>query len=205
MLAKGVKEYEMRADNQLALTLFRGVGWLGKPDLQRRPGIASGQQFKYIPTPDSQLRGPIEAEFAVVIDRQFDAAAIQRAWQQYAVDVLPYQAQSLNQFTNTLKYFVMHPLTHKVADHAQGITLQSDELVLSALKPTMSGDGVLIRVYNPSSQTVASAGELHLPMAFREMVEVNLREHPVATPVVCLGTVPLVHFKPKQIRSFIVR
>ncbi|MGL5254814.1 MAG: hypothetical protein ACRC9L_07480 [Brevinema sp.] len=36
-------------DSQIALTLFRSVGYLGKPELSRRPGIASGKEFKYVP------------------------------------------------------------------------------------------------------------------------------------------------------------
>src|SRR5690625_6720363 len=48
--SKGVKEYEVIGTDykKLALTLFRAVGYLGKPDLVRRPGVASGNQFKYI-------------------------------------------------------------------------------------------------------------------------------------------------------------
>lgn len=205
LLAKGVKEYEVRANNQLALTCFRSVGWLGKPDLQRRPGIASGQQFKYIPTPDSQLQGQVKVECAVLIESQFVPSVIQRRWQEYAIDVLPYQHQSLNQFTNTLQYFVMHPLAHAIPDHQQGICLQSDGLVLSALKPAEVGDGVMIRVYNPHSQPLNEAGALCLPASFTSLVEVDLLEQEIDLPCDINNEVALGLFKPKQIRSFIAR
>ena len=66
LLAKGIKEYEILDNSKIALTLFRGVGFLGKPDLIRRPGIASGNEFRYIETPDSQLRGKMKFKFATI-------------------------------------------------------------------------------------------------------------------------------------------
>ncbi|PSU33885.1 glycosyl hydrolase-related protein [Photobacterium lutimaris] len=205
LLTKGIKEYEVRANNQIALTLFRSVGWLGKPDLIRRPGIASGQQFKYIPTPDSQLQGELHCECALVIEGNFNPARVQTLWQAYAIEPLVYQNQSLNQFTNTLKYFVMHPLTTEVADHRAGIELDSTDLVVSAIKPTEEGDGTLVRLYNPSSETVTVAGHLKVPTAETSVTEVNLLEQPIADAQSFNGQLGLGRFKPKQIRSFIFK
>lgn len=58
VFSKGIKEYQFvgKRFETIALTLFRSVGYLGRPDLLRRPGVASGNEFKYIPTPDSQLQ-----------------------------------------------------------------------------------------------------------------------------------------------------
>ncbi|TXY26066.1 hypothetical protein FXE87_10115 [Vibrio mimicus] len=205
MMAKGVKEYEVRADNQLALTMFRSVGWLGKPDLLRRPGIASGQQFKYIPTPDSQLQGRLRVECAMLVAPYFDPAEIQQAWQHYAVDPLVYQNQSLNRFTNTLKYFVMHPLAQMVTDYQQGIVLHSDGLVCSAIKPTEDNTGVLVRLYNPSSEFIKASGTLTLPLASAHFAEVDLMEREISIEREVNGAIELGDFKPKQIRSFIIR
>ena len=205
LMAKGVKEYEVRADNQLALTMFRSVGWLGKPDLQRRPGIASGQQFKYIPTPDSQLQGRLKVECAMLVEPHFDPADLQQAWQHYAVEPLVYQNQSLNQFTNTLKYFVMHPLDNTVADYQQGIDLHSDNLVCSAVKPSEDNTGVLVRLYNPSAECIKASGTLTLPIAFSNIVEVDLMEREISIECEIHGMVELGEFKPKQIRSFVIR
>ncbi|WP_413113721.1 glycosyl hydrolase-related protein [Thaumasiovibrio sp. DFM-14] len=205
LLTKGIKEYEVRANNQIALTLFRSVGWLGKPDLIRRPGIASGQQFKYIPTPDSQLLGALHCECALVIEDTFNPARVQKVWQEYAIEALVYQNQSLNQFTNTLKYFVMHPLTTEVADHGTGIALDSVDLVVSAIKPADNGEGTLVRLYNPSSEAVAAAGYLQVATAHTSITEVNLLEQPIADAQPFNGQYGLGLFKPKQIRSFILK
>ncbi|MDF2152852.1 glycoside hydrolase family 38 C-terminal domain-containing protein [Vibrio sp. CAU 1672] len=205
LLTKGIKEYEIRANNQIALTLFRSVGWLGKPDLIRRPGIASGQQFKYIPTPDSQLRGALHCECALVIEESFDPARAQKGWQEYAIEPLVYQNQSLNQFTNTLKYFVMHPLASKVADHRSGIELDSPNLVVSAVKPAQDGQGVVVRLYNPGSETLVDAGRIQAAVGSTSVTEVNLLEQAIAESQPFSGRYELGLFKPKQIRTFVFK
>ncbi len=107
---KGIKEYEVLDDSQIALTLFRSVGYLGKPDLIRRPGVASGNEFKYIKTPDSQLIKRMKFKFALYLGKIIDLNEVSERWKDYAIKVSDYQVQEINRFTNTLKYFVMHPL-----------------------------------------------------------------------------------------------
>ncbi|MDO7801666.1 glycoside hydrolase family 38 C-terminal domain-containing protein [Pediococcus acidilactici] len=115
-LTKGIKEYQITGaqNDRVALTLFRSVGYLGRPDLLRRPGVASGNQFTYIPTPDSQLQKEMHFKWAIYISKQFDPAEVSKEFMEYAVTNPNYQAQDLNQFTNTLKYFVMHPLKNTI-------------------------------------------------------------------------------------------
>ena len=114
LLAKGIKEYEILDNSKIALTLFRGVGFLGKPDLIRRPGIASGNEFRYIETPDSQLREKMKFKFAIYLSNKMDATVVNKLWKNYSITIPGYQIQEINRFTNTLKYFVMHPLKDSV-------------------------------------------------------------------------------------------
>lgn len=111
---KGIKEYEVLDDSQIALTLFRSVGYLGKPDLIRRPGVASGNEFKYIKTPDSQLIKRMKFKFALYLGKIIDLNEVSERWKDYAIKVSDYQVQEINRFTNTLKYFVMHPLREEI-------------------------------------------------------------------------------------------
>ena len=113
-LAKGIKEYEILNDSKIALTLFRGVGFLGKPDLIRRPGVASGNEFRYIETPDSQLKEKMKFKFAIYLSDKMDITKVNKLWRNYSITIPNYQVQEMNRFTNTLKYFVMHPLKNKV-------------------------------------------------------------------------------------------
>lgn len=116
MLAKGIKEYEVLENSNIALTLFRSVGFLGKPDLIRRPGIASGNEFRYIETPDSQLKEKLKFKFAITINNEVNITKINKIWKNYSITIPNYQIQEINRFTNTLKYFVMHPLKDKLEE-----------------------------------------------------------------------------------------
>ncbi|MGR3741894.1 glycoside hydrolase family 38 N-terminal domain-containing protein [Companilactobacillus sp. DQM5] len=117
VLSKGIKEYELVGDkfSNIALTMFRSVGFLGRPDLLRRPGVASGNQFRYIPTPESQLLKNMEFNFAInIIDDKFNANEIINDFHNYSVYLPHYQIQNLNKFVNTLEYFVMNKLPQNV-------------------------------------------------------------------------------------------
>lgn len=162
-MAKGIKEYQIIGENyqQIALTLFRSVGFLGRPDLLRRPGVASGNQFTYIPTPDSQLQSELRFKFALQLDREFNPARLMKNFQQYAISQPYYQNQNLNLFTTTLQYFVMQPLPQ--APQSQPLVkLTNPNLVFSSFTESQDQSGWLIRVYNPSKQTCSGTDVLHL-------------------------------------------
>lgn len=153
VMSKGIKEYEILENNQISLTLFRSVGFLGKPDLIRRPGIASGQEFKYIETPDSQLIKKMTFKFAIRFDKEFNAASIKREYQKYSTALPYYQIQNLNLFTNTLKYFVMHPLKEKLGTFENLIDLSESKLSLSSIFP-IDEKSYGLRVVNLNSKEI---------------------------------------------------
>lgn len=151
LMTKGIKEYQVvgKNYNKIALTLFRSVGFLGRPDLIRRPGVASGNQFTYIPTPDSQLQETLHFKFAISINGKFNPARNMKEFQEYAISNPYYQVQNLNQFTNILKYFVMHPL-NKTVENRPFFELKKDGLIFSSLTESKDRSGWLIRIYNPN-------------------------------------------------------
>lgn len=155
VFAKGIKEYQLIGEKyqQLALTLFRSVGFLGRPDLLRRPGVASGNAFKYIPTPDSQLQEKLTFKFAINLERSYNPAQIAKTYLDYALSLPFYQMQTLNLFTTTLKYFVSNTLQEKVII-PENICLIAPELVFSSLRKNKLYGGWDLRVYNPSHEAV---------------------------------------------------
>jgi mannosylglycerate hydrolase len=155
IFAKGIKEYQLigQEHRQLALTLFRSVGFLGRPDLLRRPGVASGNAFKYIPTPDSQLLEKLTFKFAINMDQDYKPAQINKEYLDYALSLPFYQIQNLNLFTTTLKYFVSNSLKEKIS-FPKNIRLQAPDLVFSSLRKNKLYGGWDLRVYNPSYETV---------------------------------------------------
>ena len=149
----GIREYEILEEGRAALTLFRSVGYLGKPDLERRPGIASGNEFQYIETPDSQLLQELNFSFAISYDKEYDALQIQKNWLFYASDILYYQMQEMNRFVNTQKYFVTHPYAKPLKPCSSYLNL--DELqhaVFSSLQPLDETSSAL-RIWNTRLDT----------------------------------------------------
>lgn len=149
--SKGIKEYQIDGQqfDRIALTLFRSVGFLGRPDLIRRPGVASGNQFTYIPTPDSQLKEQLHFKFAIGFDEKFNPVQAMETFQTYATSNPYYQVQTLNQFTNTLKYFVMHELDDQIESHPF-FEIMTDNLIFSSLTESEDKSGWLVRIYNPN-------------------------------------------------------
>jgi len=148
ILSKGIKEYQV-IDDQIYMTLFRGVGFLGRPELLRRPGDASGNQYRYIPTPDSQLLGELEMELSLIISADFNPVRIQKEYQTYSVTSPYYQVQTLNRFTNPIQYFQSNKVDH-LNELKEYVDLNNSNLVFSALELSRDGQWVNLRLYNPS-------------------------------------------------------
>ncbi|MBO0453911.1 glycoside hydrolase family 38 C-terminal domain-containing protein [Candidatus Enterococcus murrayae] len=200
VFSKGIKEYQFVGEDfqTIALTLFRSVGYLGRPDLLRRPGIASGNEFKYIPTPDSQLKKKLTFKFALQLDKNYQPAKLSKDYLNYAMSTPYYQIQELNRFTTTLKYFVSNPLKNKVAVQ-EGIVFDSDKLVFSSLVKTMDEAGFDIRVYNPDFCQEVN-GEIIKGSHEMSYTFVDLKGNAVSSTekndIIPLGT-----FKPGEIKT----
>lgn len=158
---KGIKEYEILDDSKIALTLFRSVGYLGKPDLIRRPGVASGNEFKYIETPDSELIKKMKFKFSLCLDKLISLNEVSERWKDYATTVLDYQVQEINRFTNTLKYFVMHPLREKLNLSESLIdTDKLKDIKITSISP-IDKNSYFIRFVN-NGEEIIDSGEIFI-------------------------------------------
>lgn len=182
MYSLGIKEYEVLDNNKLALTLYRSVGYLGKPDLERRPGIASGNEFRYVETVDSQLLKKMEFHFAISFCDNVDAMHIQKTYINYASDVLYYQIQEHNRFINTQKYFVTHPYRTPLKKVEQFMNLDHlHHACLSTLLP-LDNNEFILRIYNTSLESLDNeCVYIHIPF---EVCEVNLLHEPIDNKVI---------------------
>ena len=190
----------IRIDNsKIALTLFRGVGFLGKPDLIRRPGVASGNEFRYIETPDSQLIQKMKFKFAIVLDNNINIAKINKLWKSYSVSVPNYQVQEINRFTNTLKYFVMHPLKEKL-NKVEGI-VDSDNLkdiVVTSIMP-IDKKSYSIRLLN-CNDSIESAGEITVNNGSSyQWINMNNRE--LSEKVAIDGAIDIGRFNKGEVKT----
>ncbi|WP_207694302.1 mannosylglycerate hydrolase [Enterococcus sp. DIV0212c] len=197
VMSKGIKEYQV-INNSLYITLFRGVGFLGRPELLRRPGDASGNQYRYIPTPDSQLLGPLEMELSLMITDDFDPVMIQKEYQVYSVTRPYYQVQTLNRFTNPIQYFQSNKLD-QINDVKELITLNGSNLVFSAIELSRDEQWVNIRLYNPS--LTEALKEEKLTLAVKSNVRfVNLNGDAIKS-LGMLDELSLGEFKPGEIKT----
>ncbi|MGI8316705.1 glycoside hydrolase family 38 C-terminal domain-containing protein [Halobacillus mangrovi] len=153
---KGLKEYEvLKEKGQLALTLFRSVGLLGRDDLEWRPGRASGINNKVVTTPDAQMEGEMSFDYAIQLSGdRLDATTLFETADHYNERYVTYQHQSLNTFEERLDRFeIPQPVKHLPGDYSL-VKLDNENLFVSAVKKAHDGKDIVMRVYNPTQDSV---------------------------------------------------
>lgn len=173
VMTNGLREFEIIANQSeqrdtFALTLFRGIGVLGKENLLLRPGRPSGIK---IPTPDSQVRGKIVCEFTLYgfVGNHIDAGVMSVARDNVTpiqtYNKIPFNAMKLNVGEQNI------PLTYSLCSSPK------NGVVLSVLKKAEDEDALIIRVYNPS-QTETINGDIEFTSPVTEWVETLMDETP---------------------------
>ncbi|MGL4108394.1 glycoside hydrolase family 38 C-terminal domain-containing protein [Clostridium sp. LP20] len=199
ILTKGIKEYEILDNSKIAITLFRSVGFLGKPDLIRRPGIASGNEFKYVETPDSQLKGKLKFKFAIKLDDKIEESYINALWKKYAISIPNYQVQEINRFTNTLKYFVMHPLRDSVNPVKNIINLDGlNKIVATSIIP-IDKNSYSIRLLNYNDEN-SNPGYIEINNG-KSYQLVNMNNKSISEEKIINGPIKLEAFKKGEVRT----
>jgi hypothetical protein len=155
VVAPGLPEAEVTADGTIALTALRAVGWLARFDLHSRP----------IPA------GPVMAvEGAQEIGRTAARCALLAGCD-------PNAARDAELALRGVLGGPAPPLS----DGAVLLALTPDTLVLSALKPAQRGDGIIVRVLNPTDRPQRASLRLGFPIS--GATSVKLDETPADHPV----------------------
>jgi hypothetical protein len=176
VVAFGLPEAELLQapeGSAIAITLLRAVGNLSRLDLRSRPGPAGPSTE----TPGAQCAGELRAGLALFAG--LDASAARDA-------ELPLRAVPAGS----------EPLT---APDAPLLSLEPRRLVLSALKPTEQGEGLIVRVLNPSDE--AAEAQLQLGFPFTRAESARLDETPGAETVSCEGATLRFPVPPHALRS----
>ena len=184
LLARGLPEYEAITENgqvTLALTLLRAVGWRSRDDLQTRRGAIEPM----IATPDAQCQRPMTADYALMLLPSNDSAALLRAGQLYNAPLLAFQ------------YAERPPQSQ----HSY-LTVDSDQLLLTALKPPDSGNGWVVRLLNPTDKAVST--HLQPAMGLKSAQILNLAEEPQGAITLEEGRIP-VTVAPHQLLTLLLR
>lgn len=163
---RGLPEYELISASEgatLAVTLLRCVGWLSRGDLACRVGHAGPE----LATPGGQCPGVSTFDYSVI---PFGGA--------FSLDAAAREA-----------YAFGAPLCAAVAPLAEGplpatqtaVALEPAALVLTAIKPAESGQGLIVRFYNSSETAVK--GRVRFGFPVREVAPADLLEAPVGPPL----------------------
>ncbi len=151
VVAPGLPEAEVRPDGAIAITLLRAIGWLSRGDLRTRP-LPAGPE---LPVPGAQLPGAYDAELWL-LDAADEPSVASRAREAE----LPLQAVTVGGA----------PLA---PEGAAQLALEPRALVLSALKPAESGDGLIVRVLNPTDAPLRARLRTHFALESAQAVRLD--------------------------------
>ncbi len=136
MLNQGLPEYEILPDqNTIALTLFRGVGWIARPDLLTRIGDAG----PLIAVPGAQCLRKMAFDYAIL--------AHAGDWQTGRV------MQRADQFNSRLLVVETGAHAGPLASRGGFLRLEdpSGQLKVTAVKRSEDGQALVVRLHNPTS------------------------------------------------------
>ncbi len=139
VLNRGLPEYEiLREGNTIALTLFRGVNWIARPDLATRIGDAG----PLIATPDAQCLRTMVCDYALVPHAgDWRSGRVTALAARYNTDLQVVSVDS-------------HP--GRLPDTAGFLALHDDgdQLKVTAIKRSEDGRAIIVRCHNPTDSPV---------------------------------------------------
>lgn len=147
VVAPGLPEAAVTADGTIAITLLRAVGWLARYGLRSRMQPAG----PVMPIEGAQLLGPLEARLALFAGRD------------------PVTARDAE---IGLRGVIAGPAP-LLAPGVALLALERNGLLLSSVKPAEDGDGVIVRVLNPTDDPLPARLALATPMAAVESVRLD--------------------------------
>lgn len=167
-----VREYQIVGENYntIALTLYRSVPMMGKPDLLDRPGRASGMEWA---TPDSTLLKKLEFKFSIDLTDNMSITEMSRKAKAYNTPAQYYQAAEFKNFDG---YFLLRNQTESIFQLDYSLfKFNSNNTILSAVKKEEFGDALILRLFNPNNKEVTSES-ISLGLTIKDIKCVKLDE-----------------------------
>jgi alpha-mannosidase len=138
LMSRGLPEHEAwpeEAGGALALTLVRSVGWLSRGDLS----VIEHAAGPVLPTPGAQEPGAHRCEYALLLhEGDWRAAGLGREAERYAAAALAVRPGG----------------AQRVEAGRSLLSATPDCVTIAAVFPSVSGPGVVARVYNASPEPV---------------------------------------------------
>lgn len=167
-LTDSVREFEAMDEKNLAVTLFRSTGFLGKEDLVRRPGRPSGIRMA---TPDQQMLKEMNFHFAIAFAEGKDVPVLAKEF------LTPVEIYNRMPF-NAMK---MNAPAFETPCETSLLEIKDPHFILSAFKQAEDGNGYILRGYNAIDEKVSV--ELKSELKQISNVRLDEKECPAADAV----------------------
>jgi hypothetical protein len=148
--APGLPEFEVTPGGTIAITLLRAVGWLSRIDLRSRPEPAGPG----LPTPEAQCPEGVGAHLSLRVDAP--------------PSVL--QADEVG-----LRGVVAGP-EPPLPEGTSVLSVEPASVVLTALKTADAGEGVIVRLLNPTGASIDAIVRCTVPVASARMCRLDETE-----------------------------
>jgi len=183
VINKGLPEYEVHKGKngcKIYVTLLRCVGWLSRNDNASKQYPVSKAQKA---TPEAQCSGTHTFEYSILPHKGnwFSAEVHRRAYE------------------HNIPMRVVHGMDieengPKMLPHKQGfISVEPSNLVVTALKKAELGDGLILRFYNATDESVDGVISTH--KAVKTARVTNLNEVPLTDGEIGLDSDRVIHLK----------
>ncbi len=180
---RGLPEYEVTPEGAIYLTLLRCVGWLSRGDLSTRRGHA-GPPYE---TPEAQCPGKHTFQYAVyTYSGSWEEAGVLRMAQAF---IAPPMAISQER-------------TEPIGERTF-LSLDPETVLLSAVKPPEEGEGIVIRIYNPTARYLEAELRVGFPLSGARELKLDespLRDLPIRGDILRLplkgGEIKTIHLIP---------
>lgn len=180
VFTRSLKEYEFTNDRfeDIQLTLFRSVGYVGLPDLNRRPGRPSGLANKIIAAPAHQMLGGNTFDIGVAFYAGYDGNQVMRDYAEFAVNALYYQQQNIDKTIHPISYFPINRWEKELPQRYRFVSLKGFKGSYGTTRKSEKGKGYIIQIYN-SEQDEVHGGEIEFGDKETIVESVNLLEEQV--------------------------
>jgi alpha-mannosidase len=156
VLNRGLPEYEVTEEGVVFVTLLRGVGWLSRDDLSTRRGHA-GPPYK---TPEAQCLGRHRFELALyTYQGTWEEARVWEAAHAFCAPPIGVRPVKLGK--------------GNLPEEASFFSVEPAGLVLSAVKMAEEGDGIIVRLYNPTGRTLSGSIKTLWKVSQAELVSLS--------------------------------
>ena len=181
VFTRSLKEYEFTDDGfeNIQLTLFRSIGYVGLPDLNRRPGRPSGLANKIIASPAHQMLGENTFDIGIAFYTGYDGNQVMRDYAEFAVNALYYQNQSIDKTIYPISYFPINRWDEELPQQYNFLSLPDFKGSYGTVKKSEKGNGYILQVFN-SNQGDTTAGEMKCDPQCISIESVNLLEEHLA-------------------------